>query len=319
MKKLLIVFSKFFLISAIIYCLVVILLYITDCPVLNTNIPKKKDRRGSFTARKLEEVKNEKQVDIMILGSSLAYRNYNIRVFQSKYYNSFNLGTSAQKPNMTYIIAKKYLLDTSPKLVVIDVNPYLLLMHDNFETTDVIINSSKSIYDFNLLTTAPSLIALNALIIKYTGLAEKYRLEKVKDSTSESGDQYLGNGFVGSKVIYDAAKKTSEINISNYKPSNIQMESFEKLLEFIKSNKINYILVLSPINEHYFRNTSKISVNQFRNLSKIYFAKYGNYIDSNDLEKYDKTEFMDFSHLNETGSKKFTNSIVPIIERKIKK
>lgn len=319
MKKLIIVFSKFLLISSIIYCLVVISLYNTSYPILKTNIPKKKDRLGSFTARKLEEIKNTKALDILVLGSSLAYRNYDIRVFQNKHYHSFNLGTSAQKPNMTYIIAEKYLLNTSPKLVIIDVNPYLMLMPDNFETTDVIINSSNSRYDFNLFTTAPSLLSFNALIIKYSGFSEKYRLEKAKDSTSETNDQYLGNGFVGSKVVYDETKKTSEIHIRDYKPLSNQVDALEKTISFLKQHKIKYILVLSPINEHYLLKKSKIKSAQFRELSKTYFAKYGNYTDSNNLQKYNKTDFMDFSHLNETGSKKFTQSLIPIIESKIKK
>ncbi|OJX28867.1 MAG: hypothetical protein BGO86_00245 [Chryseobacterium sp. 36-9] len=128
MKKLIIVFSEFLLITIFIHCLIVIFLYKTNSSVLSSNIPKKEQRRFGFTARKLEDFNSVKSTDILVLGSSLGFRNYDPDFLSKNGFSSFSLGTSSQKPNMTYVIAKKYLKKINPKLVIVDVNPYLMLM-----------------------------------------------------------------------------------------------------------------------------------------------------------------------------------------------
>lgn len=317
MKKLIIVFSKFLLISIVIYCIVVIGLYKKNISIFANNIPNKESRRSAFTAKKLEDVRRVKSTDVLILGSSLAYRNYSPDVLKQNNYSAFNLGTSSQKPNMSQILVERYVKNIKSKLVIIDVNPYLMLMPDSFETIDGIMNSSASRHDWGLFMAQPSLMAFNSLIIKYSGFAEKDRMEKLNDSIHIKDSKYLGNGFVGSSVIYDPKKKTPKISVRKLQPMQNQVDALEEIIGYLKSKNINYILVLSPVNPDYFLNKSKIKSKQFRDLSKTYFSKYGNYIDSNDLAVYDESEFMDFSHLNETGSEKFTKSLIPFIENHI--
>lgn len=316
MKKLILVFSKFLLVLALIYCFVIVALYKSNIKILNTNIPDNEHRRYSFTARRLEEFEKVKKTDILIFGSSLALKNYDSRVFESHKLHSFGLGTSSQRPGMTEVFVRHYLKKTASDIVIIDVNPYLMLMPDTFETVNVIMDSKKNISDLDLFFTEPNLLAFNALIIKYTGFAEKNRLEKLKDSVSDKKDKYVGNGFSYSQLVYDEKVKTPNIEIKSLQPLQNQVESMDRMIEFLKSEQINYLLVLSPINEDYFLKKSKIKSKQFRDLSRNYFAKYGNYFDSNYLAEYQKTDFMDFSHLNETGAKKFTNSLIPIIKSK---
>lgn len=317
MKKLIIVFSRFLLISIVIYCIIVIGLYKKNISIFANNIPNKESRRTAFTAKKLEDVRKVKSADILILGSSLAYRNYDPAILKRNNYSSFNLGTSSQKPNMSHIMVQRYVKNIKSRLVIIDVNPYLMMMPDSFETVDGIMNSSASRHDWGLFLAQPSLMAFNALIIKYSGSAEKDRIEKLSDSIHITDNKYLGQGFVGSSVIYDPKKKTPKISVTKLQPMQNQVDALENIIGYLKSQNIKYILVLSPVNPDYFLNKSKIKSKQFRDLSKTYFSKYGNYIDSNDLEVYDQNEFMDFSHLNETGSEKFTTSLIPIIESRI--
>ncbi|WP_379964509.1 hypothetical protein [Epilithonimonas sp. UC225_85] len=319
MKKLIIVFSKFLLISAIIYCVVIVTLYKINSPFFKTNNPTQAKKRFGFTARKLEQIEKIKQTDILVLGSSLATRNYDSRVFKNNNFTSFNLGTSSQKPNMTKIIAERYLENTQTKIVIIDVNPFLMLTQDNYETVNVIMNSQKSLYDFELFRSSTNLMAFNALIIKYIGIAEKERLKMLNDSVSDKKDRYIEGGFVTTNIIYKDQDNSPVVKVGSYEPLPNQVEALNKLIEFLKLKNINYILVLSPVNEAYLLKKSQMKTEEFKKLSRSYFSKYGNYYDSNDLEKYEKTDFMDFSHLNETGAKKFTNSLMPILKSKLEK
>lgn len=319
MKKLIVVFSEFFLISIIIYCAVIIGIYKSNTKLLSANIPNKEQRRYSFTARKLEEFRIVKKTDVLIFGSSLAIRNYDPKVFYNNNLQSFTLGTSSQKPNMTQVFVEHYLKNVNADLVIIDVNPYLMLVPDTFETVNVIMNSRKNSSDWDLFMAEPNLMAFNALIIKYTGFAENDRLNQLTDSISDKKDKYLKGGFVTNNIIYKNEDKSPVIKINSFEPLDNQVQAFADMIEFLKSRKINYILVLSPVNEDYFINKSKINTEQFKKLGRTYFSKYGNYFDSNDLAKYDKTDFMDFSHLNENGAKKFTNALMPVLKSKMQK
>ncbi|WP_313101484.1 hypothetical protein [Epilithonimonas sp.] len=318
MKKLVLTFLKFLLATICVYCFVIVGLYKTKSTLFSrTNLPQIERRRYGFTARKFEEIQSEKKLDILILGSSLATRNYDSRVFEESDYRSFNLGVSSQKPNMTNIIAEEYLEKINVKVLVIDVNPYLMLTPDSYETVNLIMNSPFTTYDLDLFESAPSIMAFNSLIIKYTGFAEKDRLKKIKDSISDINDRYVGRGFVNTNAIYDKNKKTPNIKIKDFNPLKNQIESLENLISSLKDKRIHYVLVLSPLNKTYFK-TSKVSEKQFRSLSKTYFGKYGNYIDSNNLESYADSDFMDFSHLNATGAQKFTKALLPILKAEIK-
>lgn len=314
MKKLISLFSVFLLISITIYCPIVLFLYRFDIEVFNTNIPSRNHRQSAFTARKLQDVREAKSPDVLIMGSSLAYRNYDPQILKTAGFSSFTLGTSSQKPNMTKIMAMRYLQNINSRLVIIDVNPYLMFTPDSFETVDVIMNSPKSKYDWNLFTAEPSLLALNSLIIKYTEFAEKDRTEKLKDSILDQST-YLGNGFVKSDLVYDESKKTPDIRIKDFEALPNQAQAMDDIIGYLKSNNIPYILILSPVNELFFDKKSKISATEFRNLSKQFFSKYGNYYDSNNFEKYQPSEFMDFSHLNQKGAQRFTNSLIPILQK----
>ena len=319
MRKLIIGLSKFLLIFAIIYCVVIVVLYKKNIKILSTNIPNNEQRRYSFNARRLEEFEKVKKTDVLIFGSSLALKNYDSRVFVEHGLHSFGLGTSSQRPNMTEVFVKHYLKKAESDIVIIDVNPYLMLMPDTFETVNVIMDSKRNSSDLDLFLSEPSLLAFNALIIKYTGFAEKSRLEKLNDSVSDKKDIYVGNGFSYSQLVYDEKVKTPKIEIKSLEPLKNQVASLDGIIEYLKSKNTRYLLILSPVNEDYFLKKSQISSYQFRALSRKYFAKYGNYFDSNDLAKYQKTDFMDFSHLNETGAKKFTNSLIPIVKSKMVK
>lgn len=100
-------------------------------------------------------------------------------------------------------------------------------------------------------------MAFNALIIKYLGFAETNRLEKLNDSVSDKKDKYVGNGFSYSQLVYDEKVKTPNIKIKSLQPLQEQVKSLDRIIEFLKSEQINYLLVLSPINEDYFLKNPK--------------------------------------------------------------
>ena len=64
-----------------------------------------------------------KNVDVLFLGSSHAYRGFDPRIFRKRGYSSFNLGSSAQTPSQTKVWLKRYLKHLNPKIVIYEVYP----------------------------------------------------------------------------------------------------------------------------------------------------------------------------------------------------
>src|SRR5688572_21718598 len=58
---------------------------------------------------RIKEVKQTKDVDILFLGASFAYRGFDPRIFKEYGYKSFNLGSSNQTPLQTKLLLDRYL------------------------------------------------------------------------------------------------------------------------------------------------------------------------------------------------------------------
>ena len=78
---------------------------------------------GGFLFSRLKEVKTQNNIDLLILGSSHAYRGFDTRIFNNEGINAFNLGSSAQTPVQTNYLLKTYLKQLKPKVVLYEVYP----------------------------------------------------------------------------------------------------------------------------------------------------------------------------------------------------
>src|SRR5690606_20440173 len=110
--------------SAGIYLLLLILFGELFPPQITKNLSYENVRAGHLQTR-LGEADTTTHVDILVLGSSHAYRGYDPRIFQERGYRIFNLGSSAQTFLQTEVLMKRYIDSMRPKLVIFDVYPTL--------------------------------------------------------------------------------------------------------------------------------------------------------------------------------------------------
>lgn len=69
---------------------------------------------------RFEEATSQKDVDLLFIGSSHAYRNYDTRIFNKNKLRCFNLGSTAQTPIQTLKILQSLGENLSPKYLIID-------------------------------------------------------------------------------------------------------------------------------------------------------------------------------------------------------
>src|SRR5690606_34946967 len=89
---------------------------------------------------RLSEADTIQNVDILIIGSSHAYRGYDVRLFGSNGSKVFNLGSSAQTPIQTEYLVNKYINDFKPKFIVFDIYPKVLCIDGVESTMDLLSN-----------------------------------------------------------------------------------------------------------------------------------------------------------------------------------
>ncbi len=253
--------------------------------------------KGGNSYQKFKEFNKEKKYDIIVIGSSHAYRGYDPRNFKKAGISVFNLGTSAQTPLNSYIIAKNYVTASNCKLVILDV--YDGAFHNNgFESSsDLIQNLSSNKAAFEMATTYnnPQVINMYAL-----------RLINQNSPVIYTDSLYVGNGFSEKRDTLKYSLPFDEYE-NRYLPNELQIDYLEKLLSYFNSNNIPVIMVTVPFPKEKIKEQHKIYSKIFNDLALKHHVRYLDYSFNTNFNS--QTHFYDSHHLNQTGVDLF-NSIL---------
>lgn len=250
---------------------------------------------------RLKEVKTQKDVDLVFLGSSLTYRGLDTRLFGKAGYNSFNLGSSSQTPIQSLLLAKRYLKTLNPDLVLCQVDPEAFAADGVESSLDIIANELNDKHSLRMVFQIGHLKTINAFIFgiyrDLIGRNNSYIEEPIKN-----GDSYILGGFVQKEMGF-ASKQ--QIPGYEFKFNLKQKESFEDLLALMKDQEVKYMLVYPPV--------TSAAYNACKNIS--YFDScmnsYGNYINYNEeIELNDSLAFYDAYHLNQHGVQTFNQKVI---------
>lgn len=253
--------------------------------------------KGGNTYQKFREFDREKQYDIIVLGSSHAYRGYDPRIFEQHGIHLFNLGTSGQTAVNSYFVAKNYIHQHTTKLVVLDVFDGAYIAGEMESSADLIQNVSdeKAAIDMALHLKDPR--ALNMYLVRaFNGSRAPY----YTDST------YVGNGFSENRT-----RVKGKLNYQYYKKkeiSSLQLAYLGKILAYFKSQGIPVIMVNTP-----FPKTWDIWAHQnfddpIEKLAKEYQVPYDDF--GVKMQFDEKAFFYDAHHLNQYGVDRFNEVFI---------
>ena len=253
------------------------------------------------TLTRFRQAKRVSNVDIVFLGSSHAYRGFDVRLFEKAGYKVFNLGSGSQTPLQTKVLIDRYLDDMNPKTIVYEVN-LVDFSSDGVEgSLDLISNDYINLktvsmaFEINHLKTYNTLIY--GIIYQIFGLNSKC-IEPIK----KNGDTYINGGYVEKKIkYYKGNYKRIRGDVINPQ----QLKAFDQIVKKIKDKHIHLILVQAPVTSGYYNSLSHAS--QFDSLMRI----YDNYVDYNEVLKMNDTlDFFDAHHLNQHGVEKFNKVFI---------
>ena len=307
MKKLIKNILYFIPFLFIVYVLNIILWAEVAHPLFKKNLNYKIGSYGHMYSRILD-IKNYNNVDILFLGSSHAYRGFDTRIFKKNNLKAFNLGSSGQTAAQTKVLLNRYLDHLNPKLVIYEVYPSFLTGDGVESSLDIIANDK---IDFNSLLMAleiNNIKTYNALIYGYykeiIGSKRNYIEHKIIND-----DEYVPGGYVERKIKYFDKKKLKQKKI---KLIDYQMESFNEIVDLLKEDNIELLLVYAPVTHVDY---NRYENNNFYDSLMYKKAKYYNFNRLMNLD--DSKHFYDSHHLNQRGVKVFNNEVIRLLKKEI--
>ena len=282
--------------------LIILFSYTSYVVIFGVHFPEKASnivfkRIGGSSAFRLAELHKVKNLDVLITGSSHAYRGIDSRYIN----NSFNMGSSSQTTIQTNWLIKKHIDKLNPKLVILEVDPSIFCSDGVESSLDIISNYPKAYKTFPL--AIGHLKTFNTFI--FSVYKNTFSPQKAK---IQWRDTYHSGGYVERKLSYYEPQEFSEEKWT-FNPKLWQ--EFEQIIELLNKKNIQFIIAQAPIAPvYYFSHTNNEEFDKR-------MESYGNYYNFNELMKWDnKKHFYDKHHLNTLGARRLTAAILQLPELK---
>jgi len=243
--------------------------------------------------------------DILIFGNSRASHHYiSDLISQKTGLSCYNLGRDGMKMPYYEALLKSVLSYHTPKVVILDLNlnDFEHQHEEEQKLTTVFmpyILKNKEIHDLIYTQSKKEFTLANISIL--------YRVNSLPMSILQHHLEIGQKQFHGYEPLYGKMPRTAKprhINNKGYKESQDQVTAFSNFVKATQSRKIKLIVLISPGMKIHQHNAIKTADSILR---KYDLTAY-NYSDLFDREACNL--FYDVGHLNETGAKAFTDTVL---------
>ncbi len=303
MKKFLLNTVAFLFFSCLFYLVALFIWGRFAHSILKSNLDYKIGSTGYLYSR-LSEVNNQKDLDVLFLGSSHAYRGFDTRIFSKYGYKTFNLGSSSQTPIQTKVLLNRYLKNLNPKTIVYEVYPASFTVDGVESSLDIIANDKNDFYSLEMALKINNIKTYNTLI--YGFIMDLLGLNRsFYEPIRKANETYISGGFVEHELAYAKPQPFLQQRISI---KQNQLQSFSEIVATIKRENIDLILVYAPIPK--MKYASYDNNGYFDSIMK----KYSDYHNFNEIISLNDTlHFYDSHHLNQLGVELFNKKMIEIL------
>lgn len=265
---------------------------------------------AGYLRNRLADLGSVDSLDILFLGSSHAYRGFDVRLFDSVGVNSFNFGSSAQTPLQTNVLLKRYLAQLRPKVVIYEVYP-LTFTSDGIESTmDLLKNDQLDFEALNLCFKQRSIRTLNGLVLAFADRLTRPREVQIVDSVI-STDRYVEGGYVERLLAPPKVKASSTSPMCLVMRAN-QLEAFDENLDLLRSNGVTVLIVQAPYSAALYQRISNRE-----DFDQLMAAK-GDYTNYNKrIQLIDSLHLIDDDHLSQKGVILFNKRLIADIKERM--
>ena len=261
--------------------------------ITNANILK-----GGFTYVSFRQFDKAKKYDVILLGSSHAYRGYDPAIFREYGYRMFNLGTNSQGNLVSYVIAKNYINKSNCSTVILDVYDRVFTTTRMESLSDVVQNINSTEAAVDLCLASKDIRLANMLTMRMFNQFDFV----FNDDTAGVKEGYIP--YLTQLSLNETRRETGQ------KPAEEALVYFEKLIEYLHGEGINIILAEQPVSF-----LATIPVQQHQELlkkihpilEKYHIPFYDHLYDSSLSDiKY----FANSNHLSVSGIEKYNHLLI---------
>ncbi|MDD5513602.1 MAG: hypothetical protein PHD09_07520 [Candidatus Omnitrophica bacterium] len=270
---------------------------------------------------------NDNNTRVFLIGSSQAREDFDTELLNQNFKKSgiifYNLGFSGASPIEIFMIKDK-LLKHNPKTIIYV--PYIQSFYNDYDLSKVRYYFSPALLPYLMEYLGPesvirhrgylidSIAAENSLIFKYrrslpriifTAVRNFFAKNKISGPKNYAYYENMSDSYFKEKV--------SQAGSNRYTVDGFTMMN-EKLFilfaEEVKTMGIDLIVIDGPTHpmiKEFYKKESELAYNYF---FKAQAKRFGFiYLGRDDLPDFNNKDFIDFTHLNNTGRIKFTRFI----------
>lgn len=264
--------------------------------------PNLKYTKGTYgyTNTRLQDIKKQSNLDVLVVGSSHAYRGFDPRVFKANGYQMFNLGSSAQTPTQTLLLLKRYLKNKKVGTLLYEVYPTTFSIDGVESSLDIIANDQNDMLSFAMACQMKHAKVANTLVYAY--MDQLLHPVAISEPKHKKEDTYVEGGYVqriqGTYTANHLPKNTLKIDPK-------QWAAFQEIIQLVKQKKIRLLLVFAPVTKALYQSYTNLPY--FENKIKAQ-GEYYNFNGRVALE--DHLHFYDSNHLNQAGVTLFNAKVM---------
>ena len=253
---------------------------------------------------RIQEARRHAAVDVLVVGSSHAYRGFDPRIFSQRGYALFNLGSSSQTPMHSYVLLRRYIERFRPRLVIWEVYPVTFAIDGVESTLDLIANDNPDRFSFQWVLRHRHLTVFNDYIFSlYRRFA---RLDRGRTEDRVIGtDHYIPGGYVESRIRRNPEASPQGPAQAPTVLIDSHFDALSKGIGFLSAHGIPVVLVQAPI-------TSQLR-GAFTNEAEFdrRMAQDAPYLNFNGLAGLDdRLHYLDADHLNQDGVRLFNGVLI---------
>lgn len=246
--------------------------------------------------------------DLLVMGSSLAYRGVDPRIVAKEGYQLFNMGSMAQCPVQTEVLLRRHWPDAKAPVVIFIVTDDLFGQVGFESAIDIVSNDRPDCWNALMVMRTRNVAVLNTAAFAWTkwSLVEdqgKYRKGKLDLARN---DRYIPGGYVErSNAVFDADHWAP---LADQRPMQVQLRAFERCIQFVRSQGSIPVIVSPPVTRRYW-------VDPEGAWWPNYWRSLGQYYDFSRLhDGPDDLCFYDGRHQNQHGVDLFSRVLIQALE-----
>jgi hypothetical protein len=308
MKRLLITCSLLLIIAITCYILMVAginRIYYNDTRLALCALPYLQ-RTGGQEQKMFEDNIGYDRPEVVVIGSSHAYRGYDPRIFEEHGLDIVNTGTSSQHPLASYLLTREYWEYSSKPLYIIDVYPQLFLGDGMECTTRLIQNVPDNHVARELVLADVDMRSINAYFS---------RLFTDRTKIEFTANDYVTRGYCSNP---DTMKFDGPSTDSLFVGRHIYFDYLHRLISTLEINECRMVIVNQPmpLNANYkkFNDGFNLELQRVLELHRTNFYSGASellYYDMSQDQEFDVCcHFTDNRHLNQAGVEKFNAKLL---------